>query len=135
MRKLISSNKKILIYYFFGKVVATTAYDNKNAFCKIRNKKVVLGSGSGSTISIYSKSYGINCDTPLYIILAHELVHAYRYSIGFGINYNSTCSTHKCRYDECYTVGLHTNHNAKYYSSYNENAIRVEHGLPKRLAC
>ena len=133
IRALINSKKRILIYGYY-KCTGSYCYPNnfKVAVFYYKNNQLVKGSGSKVTITLCFQDNSKK--NPLYIVLAHELIHAYRYINGMGINRNWICKNHKCNYDECFVVGLsHSSDSLKAYScQFTENGIRNEHGITKR---
>ncbi len=104
-------------------------------------KPFVKGSGSGGTV--YLNLYGATPRSPLYIQLAHELIHALRGAKGISLWPNVSglrSSWYRCSYEEVYTIGLQqdalygfykTMHSLTYYSI-TENSIRQEQALPLR---
>lgn len=92
------------------------------------------GRGSDVLITLYLKDRAWSIFDPLYIIFAHELIHAYLYSKGLGISVKRKCMAHKCPYNECYVIGLNHRKNKQWYHiSYTENSIRTEHDLVLRV--
>ena len=120
-----NNNSRFLVSY----PDITYVYYSKNKYH--RN----IGAGGIVEIDFYNRPKSI----PLYIVLAHELIHAYRATVGLTIHKDITYKN--VPIEEYLTIGL----NFKKCASYKffkvfkskivtENRIRKENGLPLRTS-
>lgn len=134
VRKLINLKFTVTIYVNDNKGGSYTAIKTNKAFVDYKKKKYVYGSGSSSTITLYLKDKSKSITTPIYIILAHELIHSYRAMKGMSIHPDTLCETHGyVMLEECIVVGLHdSGYKKPLQSIFTENNIRSENYLFKR---
>ena len=139
IRKLIENQNMVMIYADKGEGGSYSfANEYEDSVYVEKKKKYHRGVGSDAVVYFFLKDKSEDEKTPLYIILAHELIHSYRAVRGMGIDINTICDTHstskyKCKLEECFVVGLHSSkYKQHYYSKFTENNIRKEQGLVKR---
>lgn len=134
IRKLIGDKKIVTIWVEKGRGAsfgfATKYADSTYLY---RNKRYVSGKGSNFSIWIYLLDRNLSIKTPLYIILAHELIHSYRAMNGIAVHCNVMCPYHpNVKLDECLVVGLHNSKFKIFQIGFTENNIRKEHNLSIR---
>lgn len=138
VRALIACSKIITICETNSSKEGSYVYAENyyNSLLLTKNGKVTrYGKGSNSVVFLNLYDPSKSFKNPLYIILAHELIHAYRNARGMNIDYNIWSASFQCKMIECFVVGLYKERLPalmKHYVKYTENRIRKEHGLVLR---
>ena len=100
-----------------GKVISISSNQNlpsqalpenyAKSYLTTKNGVVVkYGLGSNTLVNININDTAVTKNTPLYIILAHELIHAYRNARGMNIHHKIMSLSFSCQMIECFVVGL-----------------------------
>ena len=134
IRNLIMNKYNVTIYKITSGASHSVPNTLKNANHP-QDKKNMYKWGKGSGGKVYLRYQDATKNDPLFIILAHELIHVYRYMKGVRVPDNIRSNAHKCKMEEALTVGLINSRSYSYYQvGYTENLIRKENKYKLRTS-
>lgn len=121
MRELITSSSNVTVFTTHERTLAGSV--TFSGYSQLRNKE-------NDSLIVLDLNQGPYLQVPNYIILGHELIHAYRFMNGERKASEIDCKWEKCNMEELLTTGL----SYVYRARYSENPIRSENGLCRRTA-
>lgn len=121
VRELITSSSDVTVFTTHERTLAGSI--TFSGYSRLRNKE-------NDSLIVLDLNQGPYLQVPNYIILGHELIHAYRFMNGERKASKIGCKWARCNMEELLTTGL----SYVYRTKYSENQIRSENGLCRRTA-